>query len=239
MSIFGAEVIGTAILILLGNGVVAGVLLNQSKAQNSGWIVITFGWGIGVMAGAYAVGQFSGAHLNPAVTLGFAFQGGTEWGDVPEYLAGEFVGAFIGATLVWLAYLNHWGATEDPGLKLACFSTAPAIRNPGANIITEIIGTFILVFGILAIVANEATGVSGLNALLVGLLVFGIGLSLGGPTGYAINPARDLGPRIIHAILPIAGKGPSDWGYSWIPVVGPIIGGVLGALAYDWWWPGG
>ena len=237
MSIFGAEVIGTAILILLGNGVVAGVLLNQSKAQNSGWIVITFGWGIGVMAGAYAVGQFSGAHLNPAVTLGFAFQGSTEWGDVPEYIAGEFVGAFIGATLVWLAYLQHWGATEDPGLKLACYSTAPAIRNPAANLITEIIGTFILVFGILAIVANAATGESGLNALLVGLLVFGIGLSLGGPTGYAINPARDLGPRIIHAILPIAGKGPSDWGYSWVPVVGPIIGGVLGALAYDWWWP--
>jgi glycerol uptake facilitator len=239
LSIFGAEVIGTAILILLGNGVVAGVLLNHSKAQNAGWIVITFGWGIGVMAGAYAVGQFSGAHLNPAVTLGFAFQGSTEWGDVPEYLAGEFVGAFIGATLVWGAYLNHWAATEDPGLKLACYSTAPAIRNPPANLITEIIGTFMLVFGILAIIANEATGVSGLNALLVGLLVFGIGLSLGGPTGYAINPARDLGPRIMHAILPIAGKGPSDWGYSWVPVVGPIIGGVLGALAYDWWWPGG
>jgi glycerol uptake facilitator protein len=237
LSIFGAEVIGTGILVLLGNGVVAGVLLNHSKAQNAGWIVITFGWGIGVMAGAYAVGQFSGAHLNPAVTLGFAFQGSTEWGDVPEYLAGEFVGAFIGATLVWLAYLQHWGATEDPGLKLACYSTAPAIRNPAANMITEIIGTFILVFGILAIIANEATGVSGLNALLVGLLVFGIGLSLGGPTGYAINPARDLGPRIMHAILPISGKGPSDWSYSWVPVVGPIIGGVLGALAYDWWWP--
>jgi glycerol uptake facilitator protein len=237
LSIFGAEVIGTGILVLLGNGVVAGVLLNQSKAQNSGWIVITFGWGIGVMAGAYAVGQFSGAHLNPAVTLGYAFQGSTEWSDVPEYLAGEFVGAFIGATLVWLAYLNHWGATEDPGLKLACYSTAPAIRNPAANLITEIIGTFLLVFGILAIIANEATGVSGLNALLVGLLVFGIGLSLGGPTGYAINPARDLGPRIMHAILPIAGKGPSDWSYSWVPVAGPIIGGVLGALAYDWWWP--
>jgi glycerol uptake facilitator protein len=239
LSIFGAEVIGTGILILLGNGVVAGVLLNLSKAQNAGWIVITFGWGIGVMAGAYAVGQFSGAHLNPAVTLGFAFQGSTEWGDVPEYLAGEFVGAFIGATLVWGAYLSHWGATEDPGLKLACYSTAPAIRNYPANLITEIIGTFMLVFGILAIIANEATGVSGLNALLVGLLVFGIGLSLGGPTGYAINPARDLGPRIMHQILPIAGKGPSDWGYAWVPVVGPIIGGVLGALAYDWWWPGG
>jgi glycerol uptake facilitator protein len=239
LSIFGAEVIGTAILILLGNGVVAGVLLNHSKAQNAGWIVITFGWGMGVMLAVFAVGQFSGAHLNPAVTLGFAFQGSTEWGDVPEYLGGEFVGAFIGATLVWLAYLPHWGATEDPGLKLACYSTAPAIRNTPANIICEIIGTFILVFGVLAIFADEATAATGLGGLLVGLLVFVIGLSLGGPTGYAINPARDLGPRIMHAVLPIAGKGPSDWGYAWIPVLGPIIGGVLGALAFDWWYPGG
>ena len=239
MSIFGAEVIGTAILVLLGNGVVAGVLLNHSKAQNAGWIVITFGWGMGVAMAVFAVGQFSGAHINPAVTLGFAFQGSTEWGDVPEYLAGEFVGAFIGATLVWLAYLQHWGATEDPGLKLASFSTAPAIRNPMANMITEIIGTFVLVFVILAIFADEATAATGLGALLVGLLVFVIGLSLGGPTGYAINPARDLGPRIMHAILPIAGKGPSDWGYAWVPVLGPIIGGVLGALAFDWWYPGG
>jgi glycerol uptake facilitator protein len=239
LSIFGAEVIGTAILILLGNGVVAGVLLNQSKAQNAGWIVITFGWGMGVMLAVFAVGQFSGAHLNPAVTLGFAFQGSTEWSDVPEYLGGEFVGAFIGATLVWASYLNHWNATEDPGLKLACYSTAPAIRNTPANLITEIVGTFVLVFGVLAIFADEATAATGLGGLLVGLLVFVIGLSLGGPTGYAINPARDLGPRIMHAILPIAGKGPSDWGYAWIPVVGPIIGGVLGALAFDWWYPGG
>jgi glycerol uptake facilitator protein len=239
LSIFGAEVIGTAILIVLGNGVVAGVLLNHSKAQNAGWIVITFGWGMGVMLAVFAVGQFSGAHLNPAVTLGFAFQGSTEWGDVPEYLGGEFVGAFIGATLVWLAYLPHWGATEDPGLKLAAYSTAPAIRNTPANLICEIIGTFVLVFGVLAIFADEATAATGLGGLLVGLLVFVIGLSLGGPTGYAINPARDLGPRIMHAILPIAGKGPSDWGYAWIPVVGPIIGGVLGALAFDWWYPGG
>jgi glycerol uptake facilitator protein len=239
VSIFGAEVIGTAILILLGNGVVAGVLLNLSKAQNSGWIVITFGWGMGVAVAVFAVGQFSGAHINPAVTLGFAFQGSTEWGDVPEYLAGEFVGAFIGATLVWLAYLQHWGATEDPGLKLACYSTAPAIRNPAANMITEVIGTFVLVFGVLAIFADEATAATGLGALLVGLLVFGIGLSLGGPTGYAINPARDLGPRIMHAILPIAGKGPSDWGYAWVPVLGPIMGGILGALAFDLFFPGG
>jgi glycerol uptake facilitator protein len=239
LSIFGAEVIGTAILILLGNGVVAGVLLNHSKAQNAGWIVITFGWGMAVMLAVFAVGQFSGAHLNPAVTLGFAFEGRTEWGDVPEYLAGEFVGAFVGATLVWLSYLNHWDATEDPGLKLASFSTAPAIRNTPANLITEIIGTFVLVFGVLAIVADQGALDSGLVGLLVGLLVFVIGLSLGGPTGYAINPARDLGPRIMHAILPIAGKGPSDWGYAWIPVAGPIIGGVLGALAFDWWYPGG
>ena len=157
---------------------------------------------------------------------------------MPKYLAGEFVGAFIGATLVWLAYLDHWGATEDPGLKLACYSTAPAIRNPVANLITEVIGTFMLVFVILGIVANKAPVATGLAALLIGLLVFAIGLSLGGPTGYAINPARDLGPRIMHAILPIAGKGDSDWSYAWIPVVGPIIGGVLGALAFDLFYPG-
>ena len=238
MGIFPAEVIGTAILILLGDGVVAAVLLAQSKAQNSGWIVITFGWGMAVAMAVYAVGQFSGAHLNPAVTLGFAFMGNTDWGDVPKYLAGEFVGAFIGATLVWAAYSNHWRATEDPGLKLAVFCTAPAIRNTVANIITEIIGTFMLVFGVLAIVANAAPGDSGLTPLLVGLLVFAIGLSLGGPTGYAINPARDLGPRIMHFLLPIPGKGPSDWGYAWIPVLGPIIGGVLGGLCFDWWYPG-
>ena len=237
MSIFGAEVIGTAILILLGNGVVAGVLLSQSKAENAGWIVITFGWGMGVMLAVYAVGAYSGAHLNPAVTLGFAVIGDTEWSDVPEYFAGEFVGAFVGATLVWLAYLPHWGATEDPGLKLACYCTAPAIRNPPANLITEIIGTFVLVFGILAIFANAAPAAVALGGLLVGLLVFVIGLSLGGPTGYAINPARDLGPRIMHAILPIAGKGPSDWAYAWVPVVGPLIGGALGGLAFDWWYP--
>ena len=236
MGIFPAEVIGTAILILLGDGVVAAVLLAQSKAQNSGWIVITFGWGMAVAMAVYAVGQFSGAHLNPAVTLGFAFNGTTPWDDVPKYLAGEFVGAFIGATLVWAAYSNHWRATEDPGLKLAVFCTAPAIRNTVANIITEIIGTFMLVFGVLAITSpgNELT--SGLAPLLVGLLVLAIGLSLGGPTGYAINPARDLGPRIMHAILPIPGKGPSDWGYAWIPVLAPIIGGVLGGLAFDWWY---
>jgi glycerol uptake facilitator protein len=233
LSIFGAEVIGTALLILLGNGVVAATLLAHSKAENGGWIVITFGWGFGVMLGAFAVGQFSGAHLNPAVTLGLAIEGTTDWGDVPAYFAGEFLGAFIGAVLVYLAYLNHWKPTEDPGLKLACYSTAPAIRNTGANLITEIIGTFVLVFGILAIGANQATADTGLVALLVAFLVVGIGLSLGGPTGYAINPARDLAPRIAHAVLPIPGKGTSDWSYSWIPVVGPLIGGALGAIAFN------
>jgi glycerol uptake facilitator protein len=237
VDIFPAEIIGTALLILLGDGVVAAVLLAQSKAQNSGWIVITWGWGMAVMLGVFAVGQFSGAHLNPAVTLGFAVIGNTEWSDVPAYLGGEFIGAMIGAFLVWAAYSNHWAATEDPGLKLAVFCTGPAIRNTVANIITEIIGTFVLVFGVLAIFADPATAGAGLGGLLVGLLVLGIGLSLGGPTGYAINPARDLGPRIMHAILPIPGKGPSDWGYAWIPVVAPIIGGILGAVAFDAFYP--
>jgi len=232
MDNFLAELIGTAILIILGDGVVAGVLLAKSKAQNSGWIVITAGWGFAVAVAVYAVGSFSGAHINPAVTIGFAANGTLPWGEVPVYLAGQFVGAFIGAVVVYLHYLPHWGETEDPGLKLAVFSTGPAIRNPVANTISEVIGTFVLVFGVLAIVANAEPGSSGLTPLLIGLLVFGIGLSLGGPTGYAINPARDLGPRIAHAVLPIAGKGSSDWEYSWVPVVGPVIGGVLGALAY-------
>ena len=238
MSIFGAEVIGTGLLILLGDGVVAAVLLNHSKAQNGGWIVITLGWGMAVMVAVFAVAQFSGAHINPAVTFGFAIEGRTEWGDVPEYLAGQFVGAFIGATLVWLSYLVHWRETEDPGLKLAVFCTAPAIRNPVANVITEVVGTFVLVFGVMAFFADEATAATGLGALIVGLLVLSIGLSLGGPTGYAINPARDLGPRIMHAILPIAGKGSSDWSYAWVPVVGPLIGAALAALAFVAFYPG-
>jgi glycerol uptake facilitator protein len=238
LSIIGAETIGTALLILLGDGVVAAVLLSKSKAENSGWIVITWGWAMGVMVGVFAIAQFSGGHLNPAVTFGFALIGNTPWSDVPKYLIGEFAGAMIGATLVWLSYLSHWRETEDPGLKLAVFCTAPAIRNTAHNIITEIIGTFVLVFGVLAFFADKATAATGLGGLLVGLLVLGIGLSLGGPTGYAINPARDLGPRIMHAILPIPGKGGSDWGYSWIPVVGPLIGGGLGALAFDLFFPG-
>jgi glycerol uptake facilitator protein len=238
VSIWGAETIGTALLILLGDGVVAAVLLNHSKAQNSGWIVITWGWAIAVMVGVFAVGQFSGAHLNPAVTLGFAIEGRTDWSDVPKYFAGEFSGAFIGAFLVYLTYLNHWRPTEDPGLKLAVFSTAPALRNTVTNLITEIIGTFVLVFGVMAFFASKGVAADPLSGLLVALLVLGIGLSLGGPTGYAINPARDLGPRIIHALLPIPGKGPSDWGYAWIPVVGPLIGGAIAALAFKAFYPG-
>jgi glycerol uptake facilitator protein len=237
LSIIGAETIGTAILILLGDGVVAAVLLNRSKAQNSGWIVIAVGWGMAVAVAVYAVGQFSGAHINPAVTLGLWIEGTTDGSDVPKYLIGEFLGAFAGATLVFLAYYQHFGDTEDPGLKLSVFSTGPAIRNYGWNLVTEVVGTFLLVLGVLAIVANAAPGESGLTPLLIGFLVLAIGLSLGGPTGYAINPARDLGPRIIHAIMPIPGKGTSDWGYSWVPVIGPLIGGALGALAYEWWWP--
>jgi glycerol uptake facilitator protein len=233
-NIFLSELVGTMLLILFGDGVVAGVLLNRSKAQNGGWIVITTGWAFAVMVGVFA-SQFSGAHINPAVTIGFAAAGDLDWGDVPQYLGGQFLGAFIGAVLVWLAYLPHWSETEDPGLKLAVYSTGPAIRNTPMNLVTEIIGTFALVFGVYAIITQGgmATGADlsvGLAPVLVGFLVWGIGLSLGGPTGYAINPARDLGPRIAHFVLPIAGKGDSDWGYSWIPVVGPVIGGIIGAL---------
>ncbi|MDQ4035375.1 MAG: aquaporin family protein [Chloroflexota bacterium] len=226
-----AEIVGTGLLIILGDGVVAGVLLTRSKAQNAGWIVITTGWALAVAVGVYAIGSLTGAHLNPAVTIGFAAIGGVGWDLVPWYIVGEMIGAFLGAVIVYLHYLPHWAETDDPGLKLAVFSTGPAIRNTGSNIVSEVIGTFILVFGVLAIVSNELA--PGLAALLVGFLVWSIGLSLGGPTGYAINPARDLGPRIAHAVLPIAGKGTSDWEYSWIPVVGPIIGGILGGVAYQ------
>jgi glycerol uptake facilitator protein len=240
MQAYIGEFIGTMILIILGDGVVAGVLLRNSKAENSGWIVITFGWGMAVAIAVYCVGQFSGAHINPAVTIGFAVTGQLPLADVIPYIIAQFLGAFVGAVIVWLAYLPHWAETEDEGLKLGVFCTAPAIYNTPANVITEIIGTFVLVFGVSGIVANAgavsgqaATVIgSGILPLTVGLLVLGIGLSLGGPTGYAINPARDLGPRIAHAVLPIAGKGGNDWGYAWIPVVGPIIGGILGAVTW-------
>jgi glycerol uptake facilitator protein len=232
MDNFVAELIGTALLVTLGDGVVAGVLLTRSKAQNAGWIVITAGWAFAVAVGVYAVGQITGGHINPAVTVGQVVIGELSIGDAIPYIAGQFVGAFIGAVLVWLHYLDHWAATDDPGVKLAVFSTGPAIRNPVANTVSEVIATFVLVFGVSAILQpnNE---VGGLGALLVGVLVFGIGLSLGGPTGYAINPARDLAPRIAHAILPIPGKGTSDWEYAWVPVVGPLVGGILGALAFQ------
>lgn len=243
-NIFLAELVGTAILILLGDGVVAGVLLAKSKAENSGWIVITFGWGLAVAMAVYAVGHFdAGAHLNPAVTLGLLASGVDYTGsEIAQYIGGQFAGAAIGALLVFLHYLPHWKETQDPGLKLAVFSTGPAIRNTTTNVISEIIGTFMLVFGILAI--GDHFGViedgnlsaafgTGIVPLIVGFLVLSIGLSLGGPTGYAINPARDLGPRIMHAILPIPGKGGSDWGYAWIPVVGPIIGGLVAGWVFN------
>ena len=239
-----AEAVGTMILVLLGDGVVANVVLDKTKGQNSGWIVITMGWAVAVTIAVYAVGRISGAHLNPAVTIGLAAIGSFPWPDVPGYLAAQMLGAIAGAVLVWLAYLPHWAATADPGSKLAVFCTGPAIRHTAHNAISEIIGTAVLVFGILAIAANAQTLTRphdvdlsvvfsrGLQPLLVGVLVLGIGLSLGGATGYAINPARDLGPRIAHAILPIPGKGSSDWEYSWIPVVAPIVGGVAGAGLY-------
>lgn len=231
--IFVGEVLGTMILILLGNGVVAGVLLNQSKSQNGGWIVITTGWCFAVMAGAYtaaATGSPSAA-LNPAVSVGLFANGVIPFDQVLVEIGGQMVGAFIGAVLVWIHYFPHWEVTEDPGLKLACFSTGPAIRNTGTNLASEIIGTFVLMFVIFTIGAVIGPAdLGGLGPFLVGNLVWGIGLSLGGPTGYAINPARDLGPRIAHQILPIAGKGDSDWAYSWIPVVGPLIGGAIAGI---------
>jgi glycerol uptake facilitator len=231
-------------LVLLGDGVVANVLLNKTKGQNSGWIVITVGWGIAVATAVYAVGRISGAHLNPAVTIGLATIGSFAWADVPGYIAAQMIGGFLGAVLVWLMYLPHWSVTTDRGLKLAVFATGPAIRRPAANIVGEIIGTAVLLFGILAIAANAQTVNKpgdvdlsfvfsrGLQPLLVGVLVLGIGVSLGGPTGYAINPARDLAPRLAHAVLPIPGKGTSDWDYAWIPVIAPIIGGIVGAGLY-------
>lgn len=251
MSAFVAEVVGTAILILLGNGVVANVLLNQTNGNDSGWIVITWGWGIAVFVAVFTVGQFSGAHINPAVTVGLASAGLFQWSLVPLYLLAQFFGACIGSLLVWLAYKDHYKATDDEGLILATHSTIPKIRNYTSNFTTELIGTFILVLGVIylaspgfidtngqtlkTIVINGKEvgfGLGALSALPVGLLVLGIGLSLGGPTGYAINPARDFGPRVMHTLLPISNKGTSDWAYSWIPVTAPIVGGMLAALLY-------
>jgi len=232
MKLFVAELVGTMLLVLLGDGVVAGVVLSKSKAEKSGWIVITTGWALAVAMAVYAVGRISGAHLNPAVTLGLAAVGKLPWAEAPVYIGGQMLGAFLGAVLVWLTYLVHWRVTEDKSAKLGVFCTAPAIRSAPANVVTEMVGTSVLVFGVLALGANKAPNDTGLTPLLVGFLVWAIGLSLGGPTGYAINPARDLAPRIAHALLPIAGKGDSDWGYAWVPVIGPILGGILGAAAY-------
>lgn len=231
MTPFIGELVGTMLLIIFGGGVIAGVVLKESKAAAGGWIVITFGWGLGVAMAVYAVGQFSGAHLNPAVTLALASLGEFPWRDVPGYILAQMIGAFIGASVVWLHYAPHWEATSDSDAKRAVFCTDPAIDRPLANLASEIIGTFVFVVGILAIGANQFT--DGLNPLIVGLLVLAIGLSLGGTTGYAINPARDLGPRLAHALLPIPGKGGNRWQYAWIPVVGPIIGGLAGAQFYQ------
>lgn len=231
MTSFLGELVGTMLLVILGDGVVGGVVLKESKSYNAGWIVITLGWGLAVAISAYTAGKFSGAHLNPAVTLGLAAVGTFAWEDVPTYWLAQFIGAFLGAVVVYLHYLPHWAKTEDKDVKLAVFCTIPAIRNPLANFISEVIGTFVLVFGLLAIGANEFA--QGLNILIVGFLVVSIGLSLGGTTGYAINPARDLAPRLAHFLLPVPNKRDSDWGYAWIPVTAPLIGGVLGALVYS------
>ncbi|MFQ3544965.1 MIP/aquaporin family protein [Halobacillus rhizosphaerae] len=230
MSEFAAELIGTMILIILGGGVVGGVVLKGSKAEGSDWVVITIGWGLAVTMGVYAVGNFTGAHINPAVTIGFAVAGEFPWSKVPLYITAQMLGAMIGAGIVFLNYLPHWRETKDKAAKLAVFSTDPAIRSPFSNLVSEIVGTFVLLMGLMFIGANDFT--EGLNPLIVGALIVAIGMSLGGATGYAINPARDLGPRIAHALLPIPGKGSSDWSYAWIPIVGPILGGTYGAVFY-------
>ncbi|MBL9154187.1 MAG: aquaporin family protein [Verrucomicrobiales bacterium] len=241
MSPILAEFLGTALLILLGNGVVANVVLTGTKGHGAGWIVITAGWAMAVTVAVYAVGTISGGHLNPAVTVALLAIGKIGGATAGAYILAQMLGAVTGSILVYLAYLPHWRATADPAAKLAVHCTGPAIRHTPGNLLTETIGTFVLVLGALALPRPEnldaATGFStGFGPLLVGFIVFSIGLSLGGPTGYAINPARDLGPRLAHALLPIPGKGPADWGYAWIPVVGPLIGGVLGALTFQALW---
>ncbi|MEX1211610.1 MAG: MIP/aquaporin family protein [Balneolaceae bacterium] len=251
MSPFTAEFLGTAILILIGNGSVANVILNDTKGHNGGWITITFGWGMAVFIAVYCVGQFSGAHINPAVTVGLATAGLFDWALVPAYILAQLGGAATGSVLVWLAYRDHFASTTDTGVILATHATTPAIRNYPNNLITEAIGTAVLLIGVLYLVGPGFSGPDGelleviylngepvgfglgaLSALPVGLLVLGIGIALGGPTGYAINPARDLGPRIIHALLPIRSKGGSDWTYAWVPILGPLLGGTAAAWLY-------
>ncbi|MFY7912734.1 MAG: MIP/aquaporin family protein [Emticicia sp.] len=225
---FIGELLGTLVLILLGDGVVANILLKGSKGENGGWMVVTAAWGFAVMCGVFIAQKFGSpdAHLNPAITIAMAVKSG-DWSNVVPFITAQLIGAFLGATLVWLTYLPHWAITEDKGAKLGVFATAPAIRNTTGNLISEVVGTIILI-----VVSSSFTAdlPNGFAPYLVGMLVWSIGLSLGGPTGYAINPARDLGPRIAHAVLPISGKGTSDWSYAWIPVVGPIVGGILAVL---------
>lgn len=240
MSPYIAEFIGTAILIILGDGVVANVSLARSKGFNGGWIVVATGWGLAVALAVYSIGLVSGGHINPAVTIALAAVGEFDAALVPGYLIAQMLGAFVGAAIVWLAYFPHWKETADPNAKRGVFCTAPGIRSPASNLLCEAIGTALLLFGAMAIPSKtnlpEPGWAAGIGPLLVGLIVFAIGLSLGGPTGYAINPARDLGPRLAHAILPISGKGSSDWSYAWIPVVGPIAGGLIGAFLYRWFY---
>ncbi len=230
MSIYLAEFIGTAVLLYFGNSVNAATTLNHSYAKDSGWIITSLGWGLAVTFGIYAVGQISGAHLNPAVTISFAIAGETDWNVVPGYILAQVLGAMFGATLTWLQYLPHWRKTEDQGAKLGVFCTSGAIDQKSSNLVSEILGTMVLIFGLMMIGANEFT--EGLNPLVVGGLIVIIGMAQGGSTGYAINPARDFGPRLAHFLLPIKGKGDSNWSYSWIPIVGPILGGGTGAALY-------
>ncbi|MCT2588725.1 aquaporin family protein [Streptomyces sp. N2-109] len=254
--IFIGEVIGTAVLILLGGGVCAAVTFKRSKAYQGGWIVVAFGWGMAVLTGAYIAAGVSGAHLNPAVTIGLAVEGGTEWSDVPLYILSEMTGAIIGALLVWVVYYGQFyahltdpeivgepgaptksvpgGQADGPGPVLGVFSTAPEIRHSVQNVATETVATIVLVLAILTQGLNDSgKGLGPLGVLITALVVLGIGLSLGGPTGYAINPARDLGPRIVHAALPLPNKGSSDWSYAWVPVVGPLLGGAIAGGIYN------
>lgn len=229
------EFVGTAILVLFGDGVVASTLLKKSKGENGGWIVITMAWGLAVMLGVFIAGPYSGAHLNPAVTLGLAAAGTFSWALVLPYIVAQMLGGFLGAVLVYLYYKDHYDVTDDPVAKLSTFCTIPAIRNYGRNLFSEIVGTFVLVFVILALSMQNnlpEVGMGSLGAFPVAMLIVALGMSLGGTTGYAINPARDLAPRLAHALLPIKGKGSSDWAYSWVPVLGPIIGGFLAAVLY-------
>ena len=241
MSPYLAEFVGTMILVLLGNGVCANVNLSKSLGHNAGWIVVTTGWALAVTVAVYLTNAISGAHLNPAVTISLAVIGKFAWVDAAGYIAAQIAGAIAGAVLVWLTYLQHWGETEDEGAIRGSFCTGAPIPHPPSNVITEAIGTFVLVLGVLVVLGpqNLVPGSDfskGFAPVLVGVLVCSIGLSLGGATGYAINPARDLGPRIAHAILPINGKGSSEWGYAWIPVVGPIAGGIIAAFFYKALW---